>query len=174
MGVISLVVVGAMLAMLATPVAGQESAGPTEAQLRQAALSLRDIGPGWTEASSGPLVDGIESYGVIFKRETPIYQLLSIGLGDLRTGTPETNALDFVEELSGVRQGEPAELPPYVSDAARYLFQFTKGEFSYAGDVAAWRQGEVVVIVALVTDNRYSCVCEYADLQFDKLAVALR
>jgi hypothetical protein len=169
LGVLSLIV-GSLMAMTVTTATAQ-SGGPTLGQLQRALLSEDDFFFELDEYETGnldrryPAVYG--DYYLIFD------EFLSVELHDARNGTPENIAIDFLNDFDIF---EVTRIAPtgFGRDGVRFRYDYFEDGEHWYGEVAAWQQGQVVVAILYESYvDPEICVCDYAELQFDKVAAII-
>jgi len=179
LGILALVV--SALLTITTPAAAAQSGGPTYDQLFRALLTEddlweRDIDNALLEADAGELD---RDYPAVYADFSDLVtdEFLSIELHDARNGVPDYIALAFVEALT---DGRPTELRPIAPTGFgtagvryRYIYHESDGDRWY-GEVAAWRQGQVVVAIVFEGSDADACVCDLAALQYNKVASMIR
>lgn len=152
--------------------AAQSGSGPSLSQLRQAIVSEQDLDDEWIELDADVLD---ERYPAVYADFVGSFtdDFLSFELHDARNGVPDVRALSFLDgfDLDRLTQIEPTG---YRENGVRYRYAYTDDGDRWYGEVAAWRQGQVVVAVLIESLDPDVCVCDVAALQYDKLAATIR
>jgi hypothetical protein len=156
-----------------TPTATAQPGGaPTAAQLQRALLAVNDLGSDAIRWDAGevqvryPAVH--VTWGFFLSDDH-----LTIALFDARNGVPDFLALRFLNDMT-VNQLTQVEPTGFGTNGVRYRYSYDdEGDHIY-GEVAAWRQGQVVVAIQVEGTEPDVCVCAYAKLQHDKLAATIR
>jgi hypothetical protein len=150
----------------------QPGGAPTAAQLQRALLAVSDLGSDAIRWDAGdvkvryPAV--YVTWGFFLSDDH-----LTIALFDARNGVPDFLALRFLNDLT-VNHLTQVEPTGFGTNGVRYRYSYDDdGEHIY-GEVAAWRQGQVVVAIQVEGTKPEVCVCAYAKLQHDKLAATIR
>lgn len=180
LGVLALIV-GALLAMTAS-MATAQSGGPSCGQLHRALLTEddfweSDIAFAAEEDDAGELdLD----YPAVYADFLDVFtdDFLSIELHDARNGAPDEIAIDLADDITdGLNVTEWRQIAPtgYGSAGVRYRYIYDEGDGDrWYGEVAAWRQGQVVVAILIESLDPEACVCDAAKLQYDKVAAMIR
>ncbi|MGD9893556.1 MAG: hypothetical protein AB7R89_28630 [Dehalococcoidia bacterium] len=175
-GVLS-IIIGVLLATTVTTAAAQ-TGGPTVSQLRQALLTEDDLwaafeGTDLIEDDSGDIDATYPAVWVDFVGLVTD-DFLTIELHDARNGSPDAIVRGLLEDLEAeqVREVTPAGYGT-AGVRFRYVFDEPDGERWY-GEAAAWRQGQIVVAIVVESLDADACVCEPAELQYNKVVAMFR
>jgi hypothetical protein len=159
--------------LTATPTATPTPAsGPTPAQLQRALLTAKDLGPDavlWDFGEMETRYPAVRGYGFLVSPE----EFLTVELHDARNGVPDYLALGFLNDLT-VNQVTQVAATGFGTNGVRYRYNLDEDGERVYGEVAAWRQGQVVVAIQVEGYQADVCVCDYAKAQYDKLAAAMR
>lgn len=168
----ALVLVSTLAVGIATP-AFADSALPTQRQLQNALIGPSDLPAGFTMQWTGTLTESGVSAGAIFTRSRPVFELVAAGIGDGRGTAPSREAADYVRAMTGSSDYQAIPAPQIGGDTVRFIFITEQDGTTLFGDVVAWRQGDVVVIVAVVSEDITASPVPYAQRQATRLARAL-
>lgn len=176
---LGLLVLAAVALLAAAPsTVTAQTGGPSLSQLYRALLTEDDI---WENLDDSDLVE--DDSGQIDAPYPGVYidlvgalsdDFVTIELNDARNGSP-----DFISRrlLNNLDAENVREVTPTGYGTAGVRFRYTvverNGDVWY-GEVAAWRQGQVVVAVGIESLDADACVCDYAKLQFNKVAATFR
>jgi hypothetical protein len=176
LGLIALIA-GAVLVTTTSTTAAQ-SGGPTFGQLHRALLGEDDL---WEGLDDTDLIE--DDTGEIEATYAAVYvdfigaltdDFLTIELHDARNGSPDSIVHQLLENLEAAQVREVT--PTGYGTAGvrfRYVHDEPDGERWY-GEAAAWRQGQIVVGVLFESLDSTACVCDYAELQYNKIATMFR
>lgn len=154
-----------------TPTLPTEGA-PTLAQLRSARLTERDLGPDWFQVIADSVEVRYPAVSATFVHMTSDRDL-TIALHDARNGVPDFVALRFLNNAT-VNQLTQVQAAGYGANGVRYRYNYDEDGVRWYGEIAAWRQGQVVVAIQVEDLKPDACVCEAAELQYRKLAATIR
>lgn len=145
---------------------------PSAAQLRSALLTEADLGRDWQETGRRDLMGRAYPAAQAAFLNLLADESLDVQLYDARNGSVETLALRTLTEITP-RATSAAPLG-YGTRGVRYRYSLVEGDEQFYGELAAWQQGPVVMIMLIEGSQAEICLCDLARRQDDKLRAMFR
>lgn len=155
------------------PPSPSTGSAPTVAQLQRALVAEGALGRDWAELETGALTR--ERNPAVYAEFLNLVadQYLAVELHDVRNGGPEYLALLLVTKL-GIPQVTAAAPLSYGTGGVRYRYTRVEDGARVPGELAAWQQGPVVVIMMIEGGRAEVCLCDLAQRQDEKVRAVIR
>lgn len=145
---------------------------PTGAQLRRTLLTDQEVGSGWGEVEAGALTQ--ERNPAFFTEFVNLVadEYLAVEVHDAHNGTPEYLGLRVLTEITS--QVTAAAPLTFGTRGVRYRYAVVRDGERQHGEMAAWQQGSVVIIMLIEGSRADVCLCDLARRQDEKVRTSGR
>ena len=168
------------LALPGAAPATAQSGQPTLATLQGAALTVDEVGAGWTVQSQAPSADNL-AYVATYQKGLPDPGAVGVTLRLDPSSSTQTVAqatIAAIQHIGGIDdfQAAVAAPPSLGPNAASEVYNTVSGSVNgapFSGGVVVWQQGPVLVLVFAAGVELDVNVVDLAQQQYSKLAAAL-
>jgi hypothetical protein len=155
------------------PPSPSPGAGITVAQLQRGLVPEEDLGSDWLELDAGVLMR--EGNQIVIGQYINVVtdESLWVELYDARSGGPEYRALRLIT-FQGIPEVKAMAPLDYGKGGVRYRYNLVEDGERVYGELAAWQQGPVVVVMQFEGGHADVCLCDLARRQDAWLRDAFR